>query len=73
MPNLGHKLFSTIGSGWVETRPEGIPMFAQALARRLARPGVHYGWTIVAIVFLLALTTADWGVGACSRLVEARA
>jgi hypothetical protein len=48
-------------------------MFAQALARRLARPGVHYGWAIVAIVFLLALTTASWGVGARSRLVEARA
>ena len=48
-------------------------MFAQALARRLARPGVHYGWAIVAIVFLLALTTAGWGVGARSRLVEARA
>jgi hypothetical protein len=33
-------------------------MFAQALARRLSRAGVHYGWAIVAIVFLLALTTA---------------
>jgi len=33
-------------------------MFAQALANRLARVGVHYGWAIVAIVFLLALTTA---------------
>ena len=32
-------------------------MFAQALARRLSRAGVHYGWAIVAIVFLLALTT----------------
>ena len=33
-------------------------MFAQALASRLARVGVHYGWAIVTIVFLLALTTA---------------
>ena len=33
-------------------------MFAQALARRLSRAGVHYGWAIVAIVFFLALTTA---------------
>src|SRR5215813_2393241 len=32
-------------------------MFARALARRLSRAGVHYGWAIVAIVFLLALTT----------------
>jgi hypothetical protein len=33
-------------------------MFAQALANRLACAGVHYGWAIVAIVFLLAPTTA---------------
>ena len=33
-------------------------MLAQALARRLSRAGIHYGWAIVAIVFLLALTTA---------------
>ena len=33
-------------------------MFAQALARRLQRAGVHYGWATVAIVFFLALTTA---------------
>jgi sugar phosphate permease len=32
-------------------------MFAQALARRLSRAGIHYGWAIVAIVFCLALTT----------------
>ena len=31
-------------------------MFAQKLAQRLSRAGVHYGWAIVAIVFLLALT-----------------
>ena len=48
-------------------------MFAQALARRRARPGVPYGWAVVAIVFLLALTTAGSGVGARSRLVEAGA
>ena len=40
-------------------------MFAQALANRVARAGVHYGWAIVPIVFLMALTTAgcmglDW-------------
>jgi hypothetical protein len=34
-------------------------MFAQALANRLARAG----WAIVAIVFLLALTTAPLGGG----------
>ncbi len=33
-------------------------MFAQALARRLKRAGIHYGWATVAIVFLLLLTTA---------------
>ena len=33
-------------------------MFAQALARRLSRAGIHYGWAIVAVVFCLALTTA---------------
>ncbi len=33
-------------------------MFAKALAQRLSRAGVHYGWAIVAIVFVLALTTA---------------
>jgi sugar phosphate permease len=33
-------------------------MLAQALARRLSRAGIHYGWATVAIVFLLALTTA---------------
>ncbi len=32
-------------------------MFAQALARRLSRAGIHYGWAIVAVVFFLALTT----------------
>jgi sugar phosphate permease len=33
-------------------------MLAQALARRLKRAGVHYGWATVAIVFLLLLSTA---------------
>ena len=33
-------------------------MFAQALAKRLSRAGIHYGWAIVAIIFFLALTTA---------------
>ena len=27
-------------------------MFAQALARRLSRAGIHYGWATVAIIFL---------------------
>ncbi len=27
-------------------------MFAQALARRLSRAGVHYGWAIVVILYL---------------------
>ncbi|MGO8833682.1 MAG: MFS transporter [Roseiarcus sp.] len=33
-------------------------MFAQALSRRLSRHGVHYGWVIVAVIFLTSLTTA---------------
>ena len=33
-------------------------MLAEALARTLSRVGVHYSWAIVAIIFLLALTTA---------------
>jgi sugar phosphate permease len=33
-------------------------MFAQALAQRLARHGIHYGWVIVAVTFLTTLTTA---------------
>ena len=32
-------------------------MFAQRLARRLARADVHYGWVIVGVVFILALTS----------------
>src|SRR5579871_558385 len=38
--------------------PKGPFMFAKALAQRLSRERVHYGWAIVAIVFVLALTTA---------------
>ena len=33
-------------------------MVAQALADRLARRGIHYGWVIVAVTFLTSLTTA---------------
>ncbi len=33
-------------------------MLAQALADRLARRGIHYGWVIVAVTFLTTLTTA---------------
>jgi MFS family permease len=32
-------------------------MFAQALAMRLSRAGIHYGWAIVAIIFYLTLTS----------------
>jgi len=33
-------------------------MFAQALARRLSRHGIHYGWVVIAVTFVTALTTA---------------
>jgi sugar phosphate permease len=33
-------------------------MFAQALAQRLSRNNIHYGWVVIAITFLTALTTA---------------
>jgi MFS family permease len=33
-------------------------MFAQALARRLSRYGIHYGWVVIAVTFVTALTTA---------------
>ena len=33
-------------------------MLAPILAARLARSGIHYGWVIVAITFVVALTTA---------------
>jgi sugar phosphate permease len=33
-------------------------MVAQALADRLSRRGIHYGWVIVAVTFLTSLTTA---------------
>jgi MFS family permease len=46
----------TIGAGRAAPLKESR-MFAQALARRLSRTGIHYGWAIVAIVFVLALTT----------------
>jgi sugar phosphate permease len=32
-------------------------MFAQALAQRLSRVGVHYGWAIVAVISLMSITT----------------
>jgi MFS family permease len=43
-------------------------MFAQALARRFSQRGVHYGWAIVAITFLVALTTAG-AVGVPGALI----
>ncbi len=33
-------------------------MLARALAQRLARHGIHYGWVIVAVTFVTTLTTA---------------
>ena len=33
-------------------------MLANALALRLSRYGVHYGWVIIAVTFVTALTTA---------------
>src|SRR5271168_470657 len=33
-------------------------MFASTLSRRLSERGVHYGWVVVAVTFLVALTTA---------------
>src|SRR6516164_3026363 len=33
-------------------------MLAQALADRLAKRGIHYGWVIVAVTFITTLTTA---------------
>ncbi len=33
-------------------------MFAQALANRLARSGVHYAWVIIAVAFVVSVTTS---------------
>ncbi|MDE3177958.1 MAG: MFS transporter [Pseudomonadota bacterium] len=33
-------------------------MFASSLSRRLAARGLHYGWVVVAVAFVVALTTA---------------
>jgi sugar phosphate permease len=44
-----------------ESGPGGsgeMSMVAQALADRLSRRGIHYGWVIVAVTFLTTLTTA---------------
>jgi sugar phosphate permease len=43
-------------------------MFAQTLAQRLSRHGVHYGWVIVAVIFLISLTTAG-AVGVPGALI----
>ena len=43
-------------------------MFANALARRLSRHGIHYGWVIIAVTFLTALTTAG-AVGVPGALI----
>ena len=50
-------------------------MFAKALAGPLSRMGLHYGWVVVAVTFLVALTTAG-AVGvpsACHRLAHGQA
>jgi sugar phosphate permease len=33
-------------------------MFASSLSRRLSERGIHYGWVVVAVTFVVALTTA---------------
>ena len=33
-------------------------MLASLVSRRLARHGIHYGWVIVAVTFIVSLTTA---------------
>ncbi len=33
-------------------------MLADALARRLSRAGIHYGWVIIAVTFVTSVTTA---------------
>jgi MFS family permease len=43
-------------------------MFANALAQRLSRHGIHYGWVIIAVTFLTALTTAG-AVGVPGALI----
>jgi sugar phosphate permease len=43
-------------------------MFAQALARLLSRHGIHYGWVIIGVTFLTALTTAG-AVGVPGALI----
>jgi sugar phosphate permease len=43
-------------------------MLAQTLARRLSRRGIHYGWVIVAVIFLTSLTTAG-AVGVPGALI----
>ena len=35
-----------------------MDMLAQALSRRFARSGFYYGWMIVAVAFLVSLSTA---------------
>src|SRR5690349_2900401 len=43
-------------------------MFAKALAGPLSRMGLHYGWVVVAVTFLVALTTAG-AVGVPGALI----
>ena len=43
-------------------------MLAQTLAGRLSRRGIHYGWVVVAVIFLTSLTTAG-AVGVPGALI----
>jgi MFS family permease len=43
-------------------------MFASALAQSLSKRGIHYGWVIIAVTFLTALTTAG-AVGVPGALI----
>src|SRR5262249_12917064 len=48
----------TLQDVWVPGGSGAADMVAQALADRLSRRGIHYGWVIVAVTFLTSLTTA---------------
>ncbi|MGD0720904.1 MAG: MFS transporter [Roseiarcus sp.] len=43
-------------------------MFAAALARLMARHGIHYGWVVIAVTFVTSLTTAG-AVGVPGALI----
>jgi MFS family permease len=43
-------------------------MFAAALARLMARHGIHYGWVVIGVTFVTSLTTAG-AVGVPGALI----